>query len=91
MIWRLWCSRPFSFIKRKSFPRCWRTLREIKTHVAIVTDDYGGTVGWVTMEDLLEELVGDIWDEDEEITRDFVRIDSQHFLISGDLTIPGAV
>ena len=41
----------------------------------------------VTMEDLLEELVGDIWDEDEEIIRDFVRIDSQHFLISGDLTI----
>ena len=38
-------------------------------------------------EDLLEELVGDIWDEDEEIIRDFVRIDSQHFLISGDLTI----
>ena len=58
-----------------------------KTHVAIVTDDYGGTVGMVTMEDLLEELVGDIWDEDEEIIRDFVRIDSQHFLISGDLTI----
>ena len=57
------------------------------TPVAIVTDDYGGTVGMVTMEDLLEELVGDIWDEDEEIIRDFVRIDSQHFLISGDLTI----
>ena len=80
--------RPAFFVyKTKKLSSPLADFKRNKTHVAIVTDDYGGTVGMVTMEDLLEELVGDIWDEDEEIIRDFVRIDSQHFLISGDLTI----
>ena len=74
----------FFVYKTKKLSSLLADFKRNKTHVAIVTDDYGGTVG---MEDLLEELVGDIWDEDEEIIRDFVRIDSQHFLISGDLTI----
>ena len=71
----------FFVYKTKKLSSLLADFKRNKTHVAIVTDDYGGTVGMVTMEDLLEELVGDIWDED------FVRIDSQHFLISGDLTI----
>lgn len=77
----------FFVYKTKKLSSLLADFKRNKTHVAIVTDDYGGTVGMVTMEDLLEELVGHIWDEDEEIIRDFVRIDSQHFLISGDLTI----
>ena len=77
----------FFVYKTKKLSSLLADFKRNKTHVAIVTDDYGGTVGMVTLEDLLEELVGDIWDEDEEIIRDFVRIDSQHFLISGDLTI----
>lgn len=77
----------FFVYKTKKLSSLLADFKRNKTHVAIVTDDYGGTVGMVTMEDLLEELVGDIWDEDEEIIRDFVRIDSQHFLISGDLAI----
>ena len=77
----------FFVYKTKKLSSLLADFKRNKTHVAIVTDDYGGTVGMVTMEDLLEQLVGDIWDEDEEIIRDFVRIDSQHFLISGDLTI----
>ena len=77
----------FFVYKTKKLSSLLADFKRNKIHVAIVTDDYGGTVGMVTMEDLLEELVGDIWDEDEEIIRDFVRIDSQHFLISGDLTI----
>ena len=77
----------FFVYKTKKLSSLLADFKRNKTHVAIVTDDYGGTVGMVTMEDLLEELVGDIWVEDEEIIRDFVRIDSQHFLISGDLTI----
>ena len=77
----------FFVYKTKKLSSLLADFKRNKTHVAIVTDDYGGTVGMVTMEDLLEELVGDIWDEDDEIIRDFVRIDSQHFLISGDLTI----
>ena len=77
----------FFVYKTKKLSSLLADFKRNKTHVAIVTDDYGGTVGMVTMEDLLEELVGDIWDEDEEIIQDFVQIDSQHFLISGDLTI----
>ena len=42
-------------------------MRRRKVHLAIVRDRFGGTAGMVTMEDLLEEIVGDIWDEDEEV------------------------
>ena len=46
-------------------------LQKQKSHFAIVTDEYGGTAGIVTMEDILEELVGDIWDESDEIIVEF--------------------
>ncbi len=56
-------------------------------HIAVVTDDYGGTLGIVTMEDLLEQLVGDIWDEDEEIENKFKKLASNKYEISGDMNI----
>ena len=58
-----------------------------KVHIAVVTDDYGGTLGIATMEDLLEQLVGDIWDEDEEIEHKFKKLDENKFEISGDMNI----
>ena len=65
-------------------------LNRFKTerfHIAIVTDEYGGMLGIVTMEDLLEEIVGDIWDEDDEIERECVKLKNGSFLVSGDMSL----
>ena len=58
-----------------------------RLHIAIVTDDYGGTLGMVTMEDLLEQLVGDIWDEDEEVENRIQKLGDHRYEISGDCHI----
>ncbi len=58
-----------------------------RLHLAVVTDDYGGTLGIVTMEDLLEQLVGDIWDEDEEIESKYQQLAENKYQVSGDMNI----
>lgn len=62
-------------------------LRRQTCQMAIVTDDYGGTLGLVTMEDLLEELVGEIWDEYDDVKEEFTQLDENTFLISGDANV----
>jgi len=55
-------------------PELFKLLQKEKNHMAIVADEYGGTEGLVAMEDILEQLVGDIWDENDEIVEEFVAL-----------------
>ncbi len=63
-----------------------KLLQSHQSHIAIVIDEYGGTLGIVTMEDILEELVGEIWDEHDEQEESFQQLDDHTYLIDGDLT-----
>ena len=62
-------------------------LRSNKSHMAIVIDEYGGTMGIVTMEDILEELVGEIWDEHDEIEEPIQKIDDTTYILDGSVTL----
>ena len=60
-----------------------KELQVSKNHIAIVIDEFGGVEGMVTIEDLLEELVGDIYDEKDEIEKDIQQISDREYIISG--------
>lgn len=62
-------------------------MQRSKVHLAVVTDQYGGTKGIITLEDIIEELVGEIYDEDDEIITNIVRLDDGRYEIAGDTSI----
>ena len=64
-----------------------RTLREQHHHMAVVVDEYGGTEGIITLEDILEELVGEIWDEHDEETEDFRRQADGSWIVLGSANV----
>ena len=59
--------------KTMRLPAVLSSLRNAQQHIAVVTDEYGGTLGVVSMEDVLEQLVGDLWDETDTVERDVVK------------------
>ena len=78
---------PFFVFKSTQLSKILSDFKRTKIHMAIVTDEYGGTLGIVTMEDLIEEIVGDIWDEDEEIEHSYYKIGKNEFLVNGDFEL----
>ena len=79
--------KPYFVFRTMSLSKILSEFKKNKDHMAIVTDEYGGTLGIVTMEDLLEEIVGDIWDEDEEIEKTHYKIGRDEFLVNGDMEL----
>lgn len=64
-----------------------RTMQKKKCHMSVVLDQHGGTLGIVTMEDLLEELVGEIWDESDEVKSPVTALSDREFSVYGDVSL----
>ena len=73
--------------ENKPINELFKDLQKNKMQMAIAIDEYGGTAGLVTMEDLLEEIVGNIFDEYDEIEHDYTKIDDNTFMINGSVSI----
>lgn len=72
---------------RKKIIDIMHTLQKNKMHMAVVTDEYGGTLGILTLEDILEQLVGDIWDEHDEETQFITKIDELNYEVMGEISM----
>lgn len=73
--------------KTMKLPAVLSSLRNAQQHIAVVTDEYGGTLGVVSMEDVLEQLVGDIWDETDTVEKDVVKQGDGKYELDGDTPI----
>lgn len=80
--------KPVIFIpKSKKIGVLLKELQQKKSHIAVVLDEYGGTVGIITLEDILEELVGEIWDEHDEVSQDIEVKSEKECLVSGNANL----
>ncbi len=75
--------QPYFVPESKKTDELLRELQNRKTHMAVAIDEYGGTAGIVTIEDLIEEIVGNIFDEYDEVEKEFEKLDENTFLING--------
>ena len=79
---------PVTFVhKTMPLPDVLKIMKRNRCHMVVVTDEYGGTMGILTMEDVLEQLVGDIWDESDEIVPEFEELSAHEYEADGDMRI----
>jgi len=79
--------KPYYVPSSKRTDELFRELQKKRTHMAVIIDEYGGTAGIVTLEDLIEEIVGNIFDEDDEIVKDIDKLDENTFVINGTTSL----
>lgn len=80
--------RPAYFVPEyKKIDELFKEMQKSKTHIAIVIDEYGGTAGLITIEDLLEEIVGNIFDEYDDVVLEYEQIDEDTYLVDGLLGV----
>jgi len=79
--------KPLYIYKTVKLPDVLSQLRRSQQHLAVVTDEYGGTLGIVTLEDVLEQIVGEIWDESDEVEPEVVARPDGAFEVDGDLPL----
>ena len=71
----------------KDIDELFREMKQNKVHMAIAIDEYGGTAGLITMEDILEQLVGNIFDEYDEEELEIKKIDDNTFILNGTVSL----
>ena len=79
--------KPCYVYKTMKLPAVLNLLRRAKQHLAVVTDEYGGTLGVISMEDVLEQIVGDIWDDTDVIEQEVVERAEGEYELDGDMNI----
>ncbi len=82
--------QPYFVPESKRTDELFKELQQNKTHMAIIIDEYGGTAGIVTLEDLIEEIVGNIFDEDDDEEKELEKIDDNTFIIKGSISLDEA-
>ena len=73
--------------QNKLINELFKELQKNKKQMAIIVDEYGGTAGLITMEDILEEIFGDIYDEYDDIEAEYEKIDDKTYILAGNMTI----
>ena len=80
--------RPVLFVpKNKKISVLLKELQQKKLHIAVVLDEFGGTIGIITLEDILEELVGEIWDEHDEVNTEIEKISETEYIVLGNANL----